>query len=150
MMTLALAAVLALPAGAPPRPASGFAAGIAIADITITQALIIRLPRHRQTRPATPFQQQYRERRGPQCIDASQMGGAAVTGPDTVDIVLKGGQRVRAKLEDACPALDYYSRFYVQPGPDGKLCADRDSIHSRSGGDCEIDRFRKLDPISKP
>lgn len=89
----------------------------------------------------------YREKRGPGCIDANAIAGVAVSGPDAVDFILKGGQRVRAKLADACPALDYYSGFYLSPQSDGRVCADRDSIRTRSGGDCQIDRFRKLEPV---
>ncbi len=57
---------------------------------------------------------------------------------------------MRAVLEDQCPALDYYSGFYVVPPPDGKICADRDSIHTRSGADCEVDKFRALTPVPLP
>jgi hypothetical protein len=89
----------------------------------------------------------YREKRGPGCIDANAIAGAAVSGPDAVDFSLKGGQRVRARLADECPALDYYSGFYLSPQSDGRICADRDSIRTRSGGDCQIDRFRKLEPV---
>ena len=56
---------------------------------------------------------------------------------------------MRARLQDECPALDYYRGFYVRPQPDGRICADRDAIRTRSGGDCGIDRFRRLVP-AKP
>jgi hypothetical protein len=51
---------------------------------------------------------------------------------------------MRAKLERSCPALDYYFGFYIMPAADGQICADRDSIRSRVGGECGIDRFRTL------
>jgi hypothetical protein len=127
-------------------------AGVEIAQLTITQSIIIRVPARRSARyvnqdqPAPP--PAFKERKGPKCIDASTIGGAAVTAPDSVDFILRGGKRVRARLEDECPALDYYSGFYFQAPGDGKLCADRDSIHTRSGGDCQIDKFRALTPIA--
>jgi hypothetical protein len=122
---------------------------------TVTQSVIIRVPARRthharmpadrpDPRPLPPI---FRDRRGPRCIDAGAIAAAAVTAPDSVDFILKGGKRVRARLADECPALDYYSGFYVKPPHDQKICADRDSIHTRSGGDCQIDRFRTLTPV---
>jgi len=125
------------------------------ARVTATQPVIIRVPARRgrhspmpadrpDPRPLPPV---FRDRRGPRCIDAGAIAAAAVTAPDSVDFILKGGQRVRARLADECPALDYYSGFYVKPPHDQKICADRDSIHTRSGGDCQIDRFRTLTAV---
>ena len=101
------------------------------------------------TDPRTPPTIVYREKHGPRCIAAADIAGAAVTGPSSVDFGLRGGTRVRARLEDDCPALDYYGGFYVTPQPDGRICADRDAIRTRSGGECGIDRFKALVP-AKP
>jgi hypothetical protein len=149
-----LATLLALTPGPAAPPSGDAAAGVEIADVTITQSLIIRIPArksHRYT-PAgqPPPPPAYKDHKGPKCIDAATIGGAAITTPDSVDFILKGGKRVRAILEDQCPALDYYSGFYFRAPADGKLCADRDSIHTRSGGDCQIDKFRTLTPIDPP
>jgi hypothetical protein len=148
MMSLALAiATGSLALGMAPPPEEP--AGIEVADITITRSFVLRIPARRSRAASAPklAPPAYRERKGPKCIDASRIGGAAVTAPDSVDVMLRGGERLRARLEDECPALDYYSGFYVRPGADGKICADRDSIRTRSGGDCQIDRFRVLTPI---
>ena len=124
---------------------------VTIAQLTITRSFVIRVPGWRRSAPPPPAPgTQYKEHKGPRCIDAAAIGGAAISAPDSVDFTLKGGRRVRAKLEEQCPALDYYSGFYVVPPPDGKICADRDSIHTRSGGDCGVDRFRTLTPLSTP
>ena len=53
--------------------------------------------------------------------------------------------RIRAQLDEDCPALDFYGGFYLQPDDD-RLCAHRDAIHSRMGGSCTIERFRQLEP----
>jgi hypothetical protein len=128
------------------------AGGVEIAQLTITQSIIIRVPAHRSRHYAAPDQTPplpaFKEHKGPKCIDASTIGGAAVTATNSVDFILRGGKRMRAVLQEECPALDYYSGFYFQAPADGKLCADRDSIHTRSGGDCQIDKFRALTPIS--
>lgn len=147
MIAFALIAFLSSTLSTPPQPS----AGVEVAQLTITQSIIIRVPARRSRRyvanddtPSAP--PRFKERKGPKCINASAIGAAAVTAPDSVDFILKGGRRVRARLEEACPALDYYSGFYVKPPADGRICADRDSIHTRSGGDCQIDKFRILTP----
>jgi hypothetical protein len=127
---------------------------MSVTGIIYSQTTIIRVPAHRSSRyhgggaPPPPVAlPRFKEKRGPRCIDAATIGAAAISAADSVDFILKGGTRVRAKLESECPALDYYSGFYVRPPGDGKICADRDSIHTRSGGDCQVDRFRLLTPI---
>ncbi|MBW8743521.1 MAG: hypothetical protein JF628_04120 [Sphingomonas sp.] len=62
----------------------------------------------------------------------------------SVDLVLRGGYRMRARFSANCPGLDYYSGFYVSAGADGKLCSGRDVIRDRAGGECEIEKFRQL------
>ena len=115
---------------------------IQYAQLTIRQRLtIIRIP----TR-ADPPKIRWKEKRAPRCIPMDGIRAAAVSGMTSVDIVFKGGDRVRAKLESDCPALDYYSGFYIAPTKDNRICADRDAIHARSGGECRITRFRSLVP----
>lgn len=109
----------------------------------IREQIMVRVPV--RVRPATPAPRiEWEERRGPRCIAARSVGGAARMGPNSVDLILKDNRRIRAKLERSCPALDYYHGFYVRPNPDGRICADRDVIRSRVGGECEIDAFRLL------
>jgi hypothetical protein len=74
------------------------------------------------------------------------IAASAVVKPDHIDIIYRGGLRLRAELENACPALEFYGGFYIQPTRDGQICAGRDAIRSRSGGECQIKRFRKLVP----
>nr|WP_254447634.1 hypothetical protein [Sphingomonas sp. ID1715] len=90
---------------------------------------------------------QWREKGGPKCIPAGALAGAQIS-REGVDLLLKGGARVRAKL-DRCPPLDYYSGFYIRPGLDGRVCQDRDTIRVRSGGSCEIDAFKTLVPAGR-
>lgn len=83
------------------------------------------------------------ERKGPRCIPAFAIRRAMMSGRDQVDFVLSNRARVRAELDEDCPALDFYGGFYLQP-EDDRLCAGRDEIHSRMGGSCTIERFRRL------
>ena len=125
------------PAPAPPQ-ARGF---------IMRQQIIIRVPTGaRRVAPAAPSLIRWRERGGPRCIAAGQIVGATLLGQNSVDLILRDNSRLRARLESRCPALDYYRGFYVNATADGRICADRDSIRSRAGGECQIDAFRSLTP----
>ena len=76
----------------------------------------------------------------------NQLAGAAFTRADSVDLFMRGGRRMRAQLDDNCPALDFYSGFYLTPTRDGQVCGGRDTIRTRSGGQCDIERFREMVP----
>jgi len=139
--------LLAAPVAAPPRPAAPPEIRITrIAQLSIRERVIIRVP---VRRPARAPQIVWQEKKGPRCIAMKDLAAAAITKASSVDLVLRGGGRVRAELESACPALEYYSGFYIAPTDDGMVCADRDAIHTRAGGECEIERFRKLVPKEK-
>lgn len=86
----------------------------------------------------------WEEHRGPRCIAWAQIAGSGLLSQDSVDLVFRDNTRIRARLERHCPALDYYNGFYMSATPDGLICADRDSIRARTGGECRIDRFRTL------
>ncbi|WP_156141100.1 hypothetical protein [Sphingomonas sp. 37zxx] len=86
------------------------------------------------------------EHAGEQCLPMTSLAGAAITRPDSVDLVLAGGKRIRAKLGGDCPALAFYRGFSVERTSDGQLCARRDTIRSQSGSTCQIEDFRALVP----
>ncbi|WP_293857827.1 hypothetical protein [Sphingomonas sp. SCN 67-18] len=147
-MTITALAVLLLTAtGAADGAEEPLPLGVIYAQLHIRQRVIVRVPtRPDESRPAPPPTQKWKERKGPECIPARELAGAAVNDTDSVDLLLRGGKRIRAQLAQDCPALNFYSGFYLRPGPDGQICEDRDSLHARSGGRCQIDRFRSLVP----
>ncbi len=115
--------------------------------IGIRQQFIIRVQRGpRMSVPAGAARIDWEESRGPRCVSADRIAGATLLGQSSVDLVLRDSSRVRARLEQRCPALDYYYGFYVNATPDGRICAGRDVIRSRVGGECRIDEFRALNP----
>lgn len=118
----------------------GTGQAVLLAQLTFRQQIIIRVPSHQP--PRDPML--WREKKGPKCIPAEALAGAQVS-REGVDLLLRGGKRLRAKL-GRCPPLDYYSGFYIRPGADGRVCENRDAIRVRSGGSCEIDDFRSLVP----
>lgn len=140
LLTLAAASV----AAAGPARAAMSSRGIQFAEVVVQQRVIIRVPV--RPPPPAPRAMQFKESRGPRCILPGDVAGAAVVERGAVDFILRGQGRIRARFEHACPALDYYSGFYLKPGSDGRICAGRDSIHARSGGACEIDKLRVLKP----
>jgi len=111
--------------------------------------IIIRVPSGppRAIAPAGASLIKWRESRGPNCIAATRLIGATLLSQNSVDLILRDNSRIRARLEQRCPALDYYYGFYITPNPDGMVCEDRDNIRSRMGGACEIDDFRSLEPV---
>jgi hypothetical protein len=76
-------------------------------------------------------------------LPTADIRGAALSGREHVDFLLADRSRVRAEFVGDCHALDFYRGFYLKP--DGEqLCAKRDSVHSRMGGSCRIERFQRL------
>ena len=79
------------------------------------------------------------------CVNTSAIRGAVLAGTDHIDLLLPHRQRVRASFDGKCPALDFYGEFYLKT-EDHRVCAKRDSVHSRMGGSCQIEKFHRLLP----
>ena len=113
----------------------------AVTRVVVQDEIIMRVPV--EPRPVGPTVQ-WIEHKGPKCIPLAPIRGAVLSGPEQVDFMLGSRTRVRAELDEDCPALDFYGGFYLQPDGD-RLCAGRDAIHSRMGGSCTIERFKLLE-----
>lgn len=146
MIRLAAASALLLAAGAQDDPpVQDFReTTVAIVQMTVHQ-VIIRIPRGDDRVPASANSMHWRETRGPRCIPVRAIAGA-MPSASSVDLLLHGNRRVRARLGQGCAALDYYRGVYIGANPDGQICAGRDAIRSRMGGQCEIVQFRLLQP----
>ncbi|HEX8641925.1 MAG TPA: hypothetical protein VF704_12335 [Allosphingosinicella sp.] len=113
------------------------------------QQIIVRIPRMppaAAARVAGVPLINWREGRGMRCVAVNSLAGATFMGENSVDLILRDNRRVRARLENRCPALDYYRGFYIDTTADGRICAGRDAIRSRAGGECQIDAFLSLFP----
>lgn len=110
---------------------------------TIEERLIIRVPV--VPRPRQRIKIRWEEEKGPKCLPADSIARAFLSGPDSIDFLLRSRQLVRARLDNDCDGLDFYGQLYVQP-EDSRICAKRDTIRSRMGGSCRIERFRALVP----
>ena len=116
--------------------------GQSVTRLVIQDEVILRVPV--QPRPIIR-NIEWVEKKGPKCIPAGAIRMASLSSREEVDFVLSNRARIRAKLEDDCPALDFYTGFYLQP-EDEQLCARRDAIHSRIGRSCSIEKFKLLIP----
>ena len=138
----AVLAAWAVPAWAEePRPAQ-----TQFAQMVIERGVVIRVTPHEDRDPIRPSFREWREKSAPRCLYVNNVAGVLITRPDSIDIVLRGRQAIRARLERGCGSIDFYSGFYFKPTSDGRLCEDRDMIYSRTGGACMIERFRRLVP----
>ena len=150
MSALLIAALALTPAiVAPPPPGMAVRmAGIELAQLSFHSRMVIRVETARIT--AVPLRQASREKKGPKCLSMADIAGAAIVAPGSVDLVMRGGARLRARFASTCPALDYYSGFYIAPPGDARICAGRDVVRDRAGGECAINRFRRLVPADAP
>lgn len=129
-----------------------------LAQMTIEQRVIIRVPMARPPVPGPPPERFAREmqgdgppvnwgeRKGPKCIDINRLMAASIASSRGVDLMLRGRERIRALLGRGCRTEDLYSGFYIQPNSDGALCANRDRVLARSGADCPITSLKRLVP----
>lgn len=125
--------------------------GTRYAQMTLRQRVVIRVPRVGPPPTAatlrTPDEvplERWREKGAPRCVPAATLTGASIDREGEVDLTTSAGKRLRAKLDDDCPALDFYSGFYLRPDADDMVCARRDVIRARSGARCAITGFKSL------
>jgi hypothetical protein len=130
-------ALLGLAADPPAEPQ-------AVRRMVIRDEVILRIPIRPRMSPAI----EWKEGKGPRCLDADRIAGAMLSGRSSIDFVLRDRRRYRAYMDSECPAIDFYGGFYLQPD-DERICAKREYIRSRVGGDCRIERFRTLEPKLK-
>jgi hypothetical protein len=113
-----------------------------VTRLIVQDEVILRVPV--QPRPLMP-QVEWIEKKGPRCVPVGAIRRALLQGAGQVDFILADQSRIRAQLDEDCPALDFYGGFYLQPQDEG-LCAGRDAVHSRMGGSCTIEHFKRLVP----
>ena len=112
--------------------------------VVVRDEVILKIP----VRPRSRQRLEWDEKKGPKCLDADRIAGALLSGPSSIDFILRDRRRIRAVMDDECPALDFYQGFYLQPD-DERICAKRETIRSRVGASCRIERFRLLVPQVK-
>lgn len=125
-------------------------------QVVIEERIIIRVPARRSslTHFSMPAPQAganstsivWREKKGPKCVTMRDIAGMQTTQRDSIDLITRQNQRLRAQLNRGCRALDFYAGFYMERNDDGRLCEGRDQLHARTGARCEVEKFRLMVP----
>lgn len=72
------------------------------------------------------------------CIGVDNLAAAQLFGDRAIELTMRNGQRYRMFFARECQALSFYQGFYYRRHKAGQLCAGRDVIGARSGGECPI------------
>lgn len=121
-------------------------------QMRIDQRVIVRFPTPDSVPATVGAQRQsiakirYKEKKIGKCLWVDKLGGSRPGPNRSLDLVTRDGILIRAYLGDGCLAREFYAGAYMERSYDGKLCVDRDLLHARTGGKCEIDKFRLLIP----
>lgn len=152
--TLLLPVLLASAADGSPRRVS--APPVQLAQVTIEQRVIIRIPmvpprgptRSSLSTPSAPEPPsvRWKEAKGPKCLSLKLLRGAHVAPLGGVTMLMARDERLRAHFDRGCRPVDFFAGFYIEPNKDGSLCAGRDTLHARNGMTCEIQKFSRLVP----
>lgn len=127
-------------------------------QVVIERQLIIRIParpssltsfsaRDLAGRRARAVPVVWKETKAPKCVAMRSLIGIQAVQSDSIDLITGENQRLRARLKRGCRAADFYSGFYMKASKDGRLCADRDALHARSGAECAVEKFRLMVPV---
>jgi len=137
-LIVSLSAWLGLTSDAQPDPRQ------VVQRMSVRDEFIIHVPIAQRRLPGL----EWVEHKGPKCLSAAMIAGAAMASQSSIDFVMRDRRRVRAKLDSDCAGLDFYGGFYVEPRK-GEVCAKREEIRVRAGSTCRIERFRSLEPRYK-
>ena len=124
-------------------------------QVRIEQRLTVRIAPRSLSRelladlPAMPLASRFKERKVGKCLSVKGIAGVQIGADDRLLLFMRDQRVIGASLEKACAARDFYSGFYLDRGGDGKLCVDRDMLHSRSGSACTVSRLRELVAVEK-
>jgi hypothetical protein len=83
------------------------------------------------------------------CVQVNNIAGAQLFGDRAIELTTRAGERYRLFLARECPALSFYQGFYYRRQRAGQLCAGRDVVGARSGGECLIASIIKVRPVGK-
>ncbi|WOE76382.1 hypothetical protein [Alterisphingorhabdus coralli] len=123
-----------------------------VMQMRIQRRVVIRIPRTTSRRqPLSDIRtgqlsRNWEERKIGKCLTMNSIAGVQIASNDQMLLYLRDRRIIRAQLEKACRARDFYSGFYLEQSNDGRLCVERDVLHARSGNKCELKRIRQLVP----
>ena len=126
-------------------------------QVRIEERVIIRIspspPDARQRlqalQPRNSAANAYREVNHDGCVRVGNIVGVQPTTDNRLLLFMANRNVLAASLERGCDARAYYSGFYLDQSNDGRLCVDRDRLHSRAGSSCSLDTMRRLVPTDE-
>jgi hypothetical protein len=123
-------------------------------QVRVEQRIIIRVPRQRSTSASSSSAGKtrsrpvsYKEKKIGKClmIDKFIASRPGEGRDENLELITRDGVLIRAYLSGGCLAREFYAGAYMERPADGKLCADRDFLHARTGAKCGIEKFRLLE-----
>lgn len=81
----------------------------------------------------------------PACLSVDNIQAAEIQDDKTIILHLRNGLWYEMRLTDRCPGLGFYQGFYYRTSPNRQLCSRQDSVIARSGSQCLINSFVKID-----
>lgn len=84
-----------------------------------------------------PTPEPARQRPSP-CVKTDSIAGATMRGDRTIELLLANGARRHLHFAADCPFPGFWGGFYYRMTEERRLCAGRDAILSRAGGQCAI------------
>jgi hypothetical protein len=126
-------------------------------QVRIEQHMTIRIsPAHPTTMPQflldmpqSEIGARFVERHMGRCLSVAGIAGVQPDAGNRLILFMRDRRMVSATLERACRARDFYSGFYVDRTNDGQICANRDTLLSRSGANCKLTAIRQLVEIDE-
>ncbi len=123
-----------------------------VQQVRIEQRVVVRISPHQlsngQELASRAFEREiasrYQEKRIGKCIALGGITGVQTGGGNRIVLFLRDARLISVSLANSCRSRDFYSGFYVEPHPDGRLCVERDQLQARTGAKCEIERLRQL------
>ena len=139
------------------NPLAALRQSSAARQISIEQRVVIRIapqrPSARQNLQAQLPQGEpgprFEERRKEKCVALQGIAGVQTGSGNRLVLFLRDQRMLSVNLEKSCRAREFYSGFYVEKNEDGRLCATRDKLQSRSGARCEIEVMRQLVEVDR-
>ena len=74
------------------------------------------------------------------------LAGVQLFGDSAMELSMRDGRHYRLFFARECQALSFYQGFYYRRKKAGQICAGRDAIGARSGGECAIASIIELRP----
>lgn len=134
------------------NPLSALRASATARQVRIEQRVVVRIapaaPAARQNMlaelPQRALPSRFEETRKEKCVPLDRIAGVQTGSGNRLVLFLRDQRMISVNLEKSCHARDFYSGFYVEKNKDGRLCAERDKLHSRTGVRCDVEVMRHL------